>query len=293
MPDSSKRSNRRLTSHVALLCATISVVAGVLGSGCATDDEARRAADEQERLARAAQSGGSSRRPKRDFDPKPDMAVDQEMGVLETEEVEDALQARFEDVRTCYQRAGKAQEYAGGRVLLHFIVDGTGHAQDVWVLESSLGNFSVERCLVEVGRSIVFRAPGGHKGTTFDYPVEFRSTAGMAVQDIDGLKIDRDLSAFMPQLAACGPLASQPVNAIMYIEPSGFPGSVGLAAGAALDESAGECAVRTIHGWKMSASLPGRVLRANFSIPVTIVSETEAPRTKHAASSASVRRRHR
>ena len=53
----------------------------------------------------------------------------------------------------------------------------------------------------------------------------------------------------------------------MYIEPNGFPGSVGLAAGADLDEDAGDCVVQTIRRWKMSAALPGHVMRATFSIP--------------------------
>jgi TonB family protein len=285
MPDSFRRP---ISLSAACTLAALALASGVWS--CATDDEARRASEEQERLARAAQPEPGPRRARREVDPKPDMRVDNEMGVLETEEVEDALQARFEDVRACYERAGKAREYAGGRVVLHFLVAGTGRPEDVWVVESSLGNYSVERCLVEVGRSVAFHPPSGHKATTFDYPVEFRSTQGMAVQDIDGLKIDHDLSAFLPQLAPCGQLAKEPVNAIMYIEPSGFPGSVGLAVGGALDEAAGDCAVKTIGRWKMSATLPGRVLRASFSIPTYIAS---AEPRRGAVSSASARRRRR
>jgi hypothetical protein len=288
MPDS---ATRRKTSRVWLVALAL----GVTVAACATDDEARRAAEEQARRAQAARgSDAPPKRPAHADDATPGMNVDNEMGVLETEEVEDTLQARFDDVRACYGRAGKAQEYAGGRVLLHFIVDGTGHAQDVWVVESTLGNYSVERCLVAVGRSVVFRAPGGHKATTFDYPVEFRATNGVPVLDVDGVKIDRDVAAFLPQLASCGRLAARPVSAIIYIEPSGFPGSVGLAASAALDESAGDCAVRTIQRWKMSATLPGRVLRATFSIPPVIASEAPAGSPpKHAVSSASAHRRRR
>jgi TonB family protein len=291
MPDSFRRS----FSSPASLALALAALSGVVAlTGCATDDEARRAADEQERLAQAARPEAAKRKP-RDVDPTPSMRVDNEMGVVETEDVEDALQARFDDVRACYERAGKAREYAGGRVLLHFLVDGTGRPQDVWVVESSLGNYDVERCLVEVGRSVAFKAPSGHKSTTFDYPVEFRSTREMAVLEIDGLKIDHDLSAFMPQLAACGPIAKEPVNAIMYIEPTGFPGSVGLATGAALDEAAGQCAVRTIQRWKMSATLPGKMLRASFSIPVYVASADPGSSSgaRHAVSSASGRRRRR
>jgi TonB family protein len=262
--------------------------------GCATDGDERRAAAEQEQLARAT-SCDNTPRPQKAYDPVPAMKVDSDMGVLETNDVEDTLQAHFEDVRACYARAGKAQEYAGGRVVLHFLVNGDGHAEDVWVVESSLGNYSVERCLVEVGRGVVFNAPSGHKATTFDYPVEFRSTSAEPVLDVDGVKIDHDVATFLPQLAACGRLAAEPVAAIMYIEPSGFPGSVGLAAGAALDEEAARCAVKTIQRWKMSASLPGRVLRANFSIPRVIASAdpSRSSSPHHEASSASGRRRHR
>src|SRR5262249_58698292 len=137
------------------------------------------------RAARQDDEGGAAlahhrRRPSsgiRAADPNPaGMTVDNELGVLDTEDVEATLKDHFDDIRSCYQRAGKAQRYAGGRVMLRFIVGGDGIAQDVLVVESSLGNYDVERCLVEVGRRIAFHAPTGHKATTFEYPVEFRST---------------------------------------------------------------------------------------------------------------------
>jgi TonB family protein len=286
----------RTTAILTLFVATAFGSAGL--SGCATTDEAETGAaagggaseTASSRIAREEQERWRREHPR---EKQPAMHLDSELGVLDTDEVEDALQARFEDVRACYQRAGKAQEYAGGRVLLRFLVAGDGHAQDVWVVESSLGNYAVERCLVEVGRSIVLKAPSGHKATTFDYPVEFRSTNSMAVQDIDGLKLDHDLAAFMPQLASCGKLATEAVAAIMYIEPNGFPGSVGLAASVALDEAAADCAVQTIQRWKMSAVLPGRVLRANFKIPTYVASAEPAQPQRRAVSSASGRRRRR
>jgi TonB family protein len=271
----------------------------IVVGGCASDEAARRAdrdarqerygsvhaAADTDESASATASAGPSRPSSNE------MKVDSELGVLDTAAVEATLQGHFDDVRACYRRAGKAQDYAGGRVLMRFLVDGAGHVADVIVVESSLGNYSVERCLVEVGRGVVFEAPTGHRSTTFDYPVEFRSTNEMSVLDIDGLKIDHDLSVFLPQLAACGRLADEAVAAIMYIEPSGFPGSVGLAASVALDESAGNCVVQTIRRWKMSATLPGRVLRANFRIP-SVIAVAEPPQ-RHAASSVSARRRRR
>jgi len=66
---------------------------------------------------------------------------------------------------------------------------------------------------------------------------------------------------------------------MIYIEPSGFPGSVGLAAGSALDEDVGDCVVQTIRTWKMSGGLPGHVMRATFNIPSIIATADAGRRT--------------
>ena len=227
--------------------------------------------------------------PPRPIDPYAAMSLSSEVGVVDSADVEATIQDHFDEVRGCYARAGKAQKYAGGKVLLRFLIAGDGAAQDVWVLESSLGNYDVERCLVEVGRRMVFDAPIGNKATTFDYPVEFRSTNQLAVLDIDGMKIDHDVASFRPQLSACGQLAKDGAIAIMYIEPNGVPGSVGLAATTEIDEDVGECIVKTIRRWRMSATLPGHALRATFNIPPVTVSAAE----RRAASSVAAHRTHR
>jgi TonB family protein len=257
--------------------------------GCGSDKDARR--------SEGGPQYAMKRRPRRAVPAQPSdgMKVDNELGVLETADVDAKLEEHLDEVKSCYQRAGKAQRYAEGKVLLRFLVQGDGRVNDVWVVESTLGNYDVERCLVEVGRRVVFVAPTGNKATTFDYPVEFRSTSQMTVLDIDGPKIEHDVASFLPQLAACGQVAVEGAIAIMYIEPSGFPGSVGLAAGTALDEDVADCVVQTIRRWRMSATLPGRVLRANFSIPPVIAAATATAdvSARRAASSASARRRHR
>ena len=224
--------------------------------------------------------------------PSPDMQMQSELGVIETADVEAVLEGHFDEIRGCYQRAGKAQRYAGGKVTLRFRVGGSGQAEDVLVIESNLGNYGVERCLVDVGRRITFKAPEGNKATTFDYPVEFHSTQELAVLDVnDGAKIERDISGLLPRLAACGRLATDDVTAIMYIEPNGFPGSVGLSAATNLDEAVAGCIIQTIRRSRMTASLPGYVLRCNFSIP-PLVASAEPP-SRRAASSGVARKRRR
>ena len=223
--------------------------------------------------------------------PAPEMQLQSELGVVETVDVEEVLEGHFDEIRSCYQRAGKAQKYAAGTVTLRFLIAGSGQCDDVLVVESNLGNYGVERCLVDVGRRITFKAPTGNKATTFDYPVEFRSTQEMAVLNLDGPKLERDLSELMPRIAACGQLASDHVTAIMYIEPNGFPGSVGLAGASNLDEGVAGCIIQKIRRSKMSTVLPGRVLRCNFNIPPLLASAE--PASRHAASSVVGHKRHR
>jgi TonB family protein len=257
--------------------ATVSGTGMMMTAGCAADSGAREASADKpmkrRRAGRAGQAGsfessaGAS-----------EMTLENEVGVYDGKDLDAALGEHKDEIRDCYERAGKAQRYAGGQVTLRFLVGGDGTPGDVLVIASDLGNYDVERCLVETGRRIKFPAPDGRKATTFEYPVEFRSTNQLAVLDADGLKVDHDLSVFLPQLAACGQLAANDANAIMYIEPNGFPGSVGLAAGSTLDEDVGDCMVQTIRGWKMSATLPGHVMRATFNIPPVIATALATPR---------------
>lgn len=268
------------------LLIEVALLAVLGAAGCGSDQKARRTeGGPQFALRKKAPKPVEAEEP-------PQMEVKNEVGVLDQADVESTIEDRFSDMRACYARAGKAQRYAGGRVVLRFLVAADGHPTDVLVVESNLGNYDVERCLVEIGRQLAFDAPIGNKATTFDYPVEFRSTHQLAVLDIDGMKINRDVASFRPQLASCGQLAKEGAIAIMYIEPSGFPGSVGLAATSTIDEEVGECIVRVIRHWRMSAALPGHALRATFPIPGVTVSVSESS-GRRAISSDGVRRRRR
>lgn len=217
------------------------------------------------------------------------MGLENETGVYESGDIEDTMSAHMDEVRDCHGRAGDARRYVAGKVTLRFTVAGDGVPQDVLVVATDLGNYNVERCLVDVGRKVKFPPPEGHKAATFEYPVEFRSTHEMMqIQDLDdSLKVDRDVAALMHSLAACGPVTETGASASFYIEPNGNVTSVGLASEAPLDEQAGACLVKEMHRWKMSATLPGRVLRCRVNIPAVIASAEPI-----AKSSAGRKRRH-
>ena len=208
------------------------------------------------------------------------MGLENEAGVYDGKDIEETMNAHLPAVRSCYERAGHAQRYAAGKVTLRFLVAGDGAPRDVLVVANDLGNFAVERCVVELARRIQFPPPEGRKSTTFEYAVEFRSTEEMKVQDLDdSVKLDRDVASLIHSLAACGPVSDNGASALFYVEPNGSVSSVGLAADGALDERASACTVKEMRHWKMSATLPGRVLRCRVNIPAVIAAADPPPRS--------------
>lgn len=264
-----------------------------LVTGCASEGSGRRS-----RPLRNAKAGNVRAAEPERFDKSAgarEMGLQNEIGVYDSADVEETMAAHMEEARDCYRRAGKARRYAAGKVNLRFMVDGTGKPQDVLVIATDLGNYDVERCLVDLARGVQFPAPAGHKATTFEYPVEFRSTREVEVQDLeDSLKVDRDVAALMHSLSACGAVTANGASASFYIEPNGFIASVGLAGDSAFDEEAGACTVKEMRRWKMSASLPGRMLRCRVNIPAVIAAaEPSPPPSRRAVLSAAGHKRRR
>ena len=143
-----------------------------LDVGCASDEGARRAAARQ--AARDARPSHVQQARESDDGSSPEMSVSGEEGTLNASDVESALHDHLGEIRDCFHLGRRAPQRAVGRLVLRFFVDGKGEVDDVTVVESSIGNRVVERCIADIGLGVVFERPAGHKPTTFDYPVELR-----------------------------------------------------------------------------------------------------------------------
>jgi hypothetical protein len=143
-------------------------------SGCASSEAARH---EQERDARQAVRDARPSHVQQahyEDDGSDQMTVGGDEGTLDASDIEGALHDHVAEIRDCYHLGHRSAPRAGGRVLLRFFIDGKGEAYDVAIVESSIGNHAIERCIADIGLGVVFEQPAGHKPTTFDYPVEFR-----------------------------------------------------------------------------------------------------------------------
>ena len=213
----------------------------VLGIGCGGDKAARKDAEGGPEFAMARRKA-----PPKPVDPGASMTLDNEIGVhghrRRRGDAAGALRRHPQLLRARGQ--GAAVRGRQGPAALH------GHRQRHGA--GRLGARVVARQLR--GRALPgrggpqdpFQAPNGNKATTFEYPVEFRSQARWRCWTSTAPRSSTTSRRCCRSSRRAGGWPPSGVTAIMYIEPNGFPGSVGLATAAALDESAGGCVVQTI-----------------------------------------------
>jgi hypothetical protein len=170
---------RRLLPLRALLAAI--ALASVAGAGCAWSEAARRDKEREQREAARAARPSHVQQAKYDDDSSPEMTVSGEEGTLNTSDVDAALRDHFGEIRECFHIGHRAAR-PNARVLLRLFVDGKGEVQDVTVLQSTIGNQFIERCIADICLGVMFERPAGNKPTTFDYPVELRPALAAARQ---------------------------------------------------------------------------------------------------------------
>jgi hypothetical protein len=151
-------------------------LAACLGAGCASDDAGHWDKARQAREAARKERPSVVQQAKYEDDAaSPEMKVTGEEGTLNTQDIDAALQDHFGEIRECLRIGRRSLQRATGRLVMRFFVDAKGEVEDVAILESSIGDHLIERCIADIGLGVTFERPAGGKPTTFDYPVELRS----------------------------------------------------------------------------------------------------------------------
>ena len=202
------------------------------------------------------------------------MGMEMSLGVLDERAVDRAIKPHERALSACFARAGDARKYLSGQIVMRFVITGSGEVSDVQVIKNGLGNYSVESCLVTVGKQIAFPSPEGRRGTDFEYSMVFRSTGERSVIPWSGSEMARHLYGISGDLANCGRLGTDEVDVIAYVEPGGVIGSVGFASQGSLDPTAAVCAVALLRKMRVTEAVSAHssiVLRTIF--PFTMAFE--------------------
>src|SRR5262245_7830332 len=139
-------------------CVILLFLGPLAAAGCAGDSEERRQDDPVYEKA-AAPAPEKAYRPGQapvtlGNEKDEDVELDFAHGYLDQNGVNEVLERHHPTLIACYDRAGYAKKYAAGEVKLRFLVTATGAVHDVLVVDTNLGNYAVERCLVVEGRKI-------------------------------------------------------------------------------------------------------------------------------------------
>jgi hypothetical protein len=260
-----------MQKRVARLLAMVSLGIG----GCAGSGGERQQSSMQ--LTPSAQMAPAPARPYRPgetpvglgHEKDEDVELDFSQGYLNQGDVSATMEQHTAQLTSCYERAGGAAKFAGGVVKLRFLVGPDGVVHDVLVIDTEIGNYPVERCLVVEGRKIPFPKPGGGSGADFEYSLEFRSSKQTHVVDWQKDVLRKRVVAKLPSLVRCGNpgVGDRPVAAVAYISPRGYIVSVGLASAGQLDTMAAMCVVEEIHKWRFAPRADrGQLVRTIFPL---------------------------
>lgn len=184
-------------------------------------------------------------------------------GVLQNEQVRAGLSPHAVAVEACYKDALKQRKFLGGKVLLEVHVGKDGRVSRAGMAESEVGDWAVERCLVDLASKMTFAKPTGGDGTAeFKVPLAFTSDQP-ALEAWSDAQVAPVVTARAGELSACG--AATGVTVTAYIGNRGAVQAVGFAASPPVDPAWADCAARAIGAWTF-ADPHGKVVKATFSV---------------------------
>ncbi len=83
------------------------------------------------------------------------------------------MKLHYAGFNNCFRRAQGT--FVAGEARLRFVVAKTGRVDHVWVVQSDLGSWEVEDCLVQAARFLEFPRPDGDARARFDFPFRWNT----------------------------------------------------------------------------------------------------------------------
>jgi TonB family protein len=211
-----------------------------------------------------AACGGSERAPAQepvaprhvvDDEEEPDDGLELEhaRGHMEPADVEAGMSPHAGELEQCYaSQITKKTRWLGGTVELKWQIQRDGTLTSVQVASGDLGSWTVEKCLLEVARSMTFKPP---KGGDADFSVPLEFTARGASQWWDEDKATTAVGIHLDELATCAEEAATEdpgdVTVVLYVGTRGKVQSVGFATSALVpfSDAWADCAVAKAMAW--------------------------------------------
>lgn len=96
-------------------------------------------------------------------------------GALDANEVRQVVRSNIPDVQACYEETLRSRPGVEGRVTVQFAIGADGRVLVAVVAESSVGDATLEACVVEAVKGWVFPEPHGGGKVVVTYPFVFEA----------------------------------------------------------------------------------------------------------------------
>lgn len=173
-------------------------------------------------------------------------------GRMEVSAIEAGLSPHSEALSDCYMSKVNRRRWLGGHVVLKWDIKKDGTVTSVKLVESDLGNWPIEKCLLEVARSASFGKPTGGDAD-FTVPLDFTAKGRLVSWEEDkGLRAVGGQTVKLDACAKGKVPAPSDVTVTVYVGPAGKAQSVGFAsAKTAIDDAWADCAEKAAMGWRL------------------------------------------
>jgi hypothetical protein len=205
----------------------------------------------------------ASRKGKRDI-----IQVRGTKGALEMHEIRARVAERLVAFNNCYLDRLKQHRFLRGDLLLEILVEPTGDVGSALVVEGDVGDWLVERCVLEEARRMRFKSPrGGNSQAVFTMPLHFASDQP-AIDTLPGEVTAAAAAKRVADIDTCargGSQAPSEVTVTLYIGERGAVQAAGFSSAhvTPIHDSWAECAAKVVAAWTFPDP-KGKIVKAAF-----------------------------
>jgi hypothetical protein len=185
-------------------------------------------------------------------------------GKIDPEKVTRAIEPHAGAIEACYTDHVGRRKWLGGGVELRWDVAADGALTQVRMTHSDLGAWAIEKCLLDIARSLDLGKPKGGKAHV-SAPLSFSLGSGAVQWDED--QAIRAVGGKFKELGECARTAktADPTNVTItiYVGTRGKVQSVGFASPSGFEDAWADCAEGRVAAWALTDPR-GKVAKLSF-----------------------------
>lgn len=193
------------------------------------------------------------------------VVIEGQMGTLEAGHVRAVMRAAEASVSSCFSQRLEAVPCLAGRIELKLRVGEDGAVRWAIPTRSTLGDQSVERCMMDHARALRFQPPcGGEAEVTWPLEMDGGPDA-RAATEWPTQRLDVALRAHRAALTACRRSDTTPIEMTMYVAPDGSVLAAGTNVTTPDAVAVSDCVVHEAQTWRLPS--PGSWY-ARVTVPI-------------------------